>query len=83
MILQLVLINQETGEPIYETAMTRISAESAPDNMLLRECADAMLTTLKKYKSRVGPIRAVDAAETADKLAFDPSSDFGGPVNLG
>lgn len=83
MILQLVLINQATGEPIYETVLPRIEVERAVNNAVLREHADRALSALLQYKSRVGPIRAVDAAEAADKLAFDPSNDFGGPVDLG
>ncbi len=83
MILELVLINQETGEPIYHTAMRAEDATAAE----LQSHATAMLMRLGTYKARVIAPRAhqlftTAAAEQADSIGED-LGDLNGPVNMG
>jgi hypothetical protein len=52
MNVQLVLINQETGEPIYETVTTSEAILAQGGDTLLYDHADAMRSALVKYKPR-------------------------------
>lgn len=83
MILELVLINQETGEPIYHTAMKAEDATAAE----LQGHATAMLLKLGTYKARNIAPRAhqlftTAAAEQAHDVV-DDLGDLNGPVNMG
>lgn len=83
MIVQIVMINQETGEPIYDTVLTSADILAAIYNTSLHAVADHMLTALRDYKPRFGPIAAIDAVDDLGDPAFRPGVDLNGPVNMG
>ena len=81
MILQLVLINQETGEPIYDVALTKLQVVSAIGNEVFENHAHLMLRALQAYKPRM--MAPVDRSTSLDPGSADFDSNIDGPVNLG
>lgn len=53
MLIQLALINQETGEPIYDVTLNEDEILAAIDNAALRSQADTMRQVLARYSPKI------------------------------
>lgn len=79
MIVQLVLINHETGEPIYDAVLAGAEILQGIRNVVLEDHAHKMLRALQEYKPRtVIPVKLRNDPLSAD---FDAGTD--GAVDMG
>ena len=76
-----MLINQETGEPIYDAALTKQEAVGAIGNEVFENHAHLMLRALQTYKPR--KLAPLDRSTSFDPGSADFDSNIDGPVNLG
>lgn len=96
MILDLVLINSDTGEPVYHEALLEDDVLKAPENGALMMHAHAMRAALVKYVPKNRPRKEIQApqeevaptaapgAHKANFVIEDPNGDLlSGDVNLG
>ena len=83
MIVQCVLINQETGEPIYDAVLLAEVVLEAKDNAALRNHADLALEALKKYKPRTPALHKIgkDQQLPDDPFSSSGGDDLNGPVD--
>lgn len=83
MILEFVLINQETGEPIYQKSLTQIEVLSANYNAVLRSSADEALKALQEYKPKMLPTESSRTTQfVTDPASADFDDNFNDPVSF-
>ena len=86
MILELVLINQETGEPVYQAALTKVTIMQSIGNECLQNHAHLMLRAVEQYKPRNIAPRAHQLFTTEASQGREQVEDLGdlnGPTNMG
>lgn len=86
MILELCLVNHETGEIIYQELIVADSITQAVEpQQVLRRAADNALAKFQEYKPRMGPLKRIDSAQQREDAALnaDFGTDLTGNVDYG